>query len=59
MATAEVADDGRGFTPNGSGDREHMGLGMLSDLAQEAGGSLKVSSAPGEGTKLRLEVPVA
>jgi two-component system, NarL family, sensor kinase len=57
MATAEVADDGRGFTPNGFGDREHMGLGMLSDLAEEAGGRLQVSSAPGAGTKLRLEVP--
>jgi len=57
LATAEVADDGRGFTPNGSADREHMGLGLLSDLAQEAGGRLNVSSAPGEGTKVRLEVP--
>ena len=57
MATAEVADDGRGFTPNGSADREHMGLGLLSDLAEEAGGRLDVSSAPGEGTKVRLEVP--
>jgi signal transduction histidine kinase len=57
LATAEVADDGRGFTPNGSGDREHMGLGLLSDLAAEAGGSLRVTSAPGAGTTLRLEVP--
>ena len=58
MATAEVADDGRGFTPNGSQDREHMGLGLLSDLAEEAGGRLAVESQPGAGTKLRLEVPV-
>ena len=57
LATAEVADDGRGFTPNGSGDRDHMGLGLLADLAEEAGGRLDVSSAPGSGTKLRLEVP--
>lgn len=57
IATAEVADDGRGFAPNGSTDREHMGLGLLADLAEEAGGRLDVSSAPGEGTKLRLEVP--
>jgi two-component system, NarL family, sensor kinase len=58
LATAEVADDGRGFHPNGSADREHMGLGLLSDLATEAGGRLQVSSGPGAGTKLRLEVPV-
>ena len=57
IATAEVVDDGRGFTPNGSADREHMGLGLLSDLATEAGGRLDISSAPGAGTKLRLEVP--
>ena len=59
VATAVVADDGRGFTPNGSSDRDHMGLGMLSDLAQEEGGRLQVSSQPGAGTKLELEVPVA
>jgi two-component system, NarL family, sensor kinase len=57
IATAEVTDDGRGFTPNGSSDREHMGLGLLADLAEEAGGRLNVSSEPGHGTKLRLEVP--
>jgi signal transduction histidine kinase len=57
LATAEVADDGRGFTPNGFGDREHMGLGLLSDLAEEFGGRLDVTSAPGVGTQLRLEVP--
>ncbi|HYZ28166.1 MAG TPA: ATP-binding protein [Thermoleophilaceae bacterium] len=59
LATAEVADDGRGFTPNGSRDPEHMGLELLSDLAEEAGGRLAVESRPGAGTKLRLEVPAA
>jgi signal transduction histidine kinase len=59
VATAEVADDGRGFEPNGSGERGPMGLGLLADLAEEAGGRLDVSSEPGAGTKLRLEVPVA
>jgi signal transduction histidine kinase len=57
IATAEVADDGRGFTVNGSGDREHMGLGMLADLAEDAGGHLDVETRPGGGTKLKLEVP--
>jgi signal transduction histidine kinase len=59
IAVAEVADDGRGFTPNGSNGREHMGLDLLSDLAEEAGGRLAVESQPGAGTRLRLEVPVA
>jgi two-component system NarL family sensor kinase len=61
LATATVSDDGRGFDPqqprNGAGE-SHMGLELLSDLAEEAGGRLVVSSAPGSGTKLRLEVPV-
>lgn len=59
VATAEVEDDGRGFTPNGFGDRDHMGLGLLSDLAEEAGGRLAVESRPGVGTKIKLEVPAA
>jgi signal transduction histidine kinase len=62
VATALVADDGRGFdaaeTVNGRGEA-HMGLELLSDLAEEAGGRLVVSSAPGQGTKLELEVPLA
>ncbi len=59
LATATVEDDGRGFTAGNTGERDHMGLSLLTDLAQEAGGRLAVSSAPGEGTRLRLEVPVA
>ena len=59
VASAEVADDGQGFERGESKDREHMGLGMLSDLAEEAGGQLVVSSVPGAGTKVKLEVPVA
>jgi signal transduction histidine kinase len=61
VATAVVSDDGRGFDPERSGNgggEAHMGLELLSDLAEEAGGRLKVSSSPGRGTQLRLEVPV-
>jgi two-component system, NarL family, sensor kinase len=60
-ATAVVSDDGRGFDPRHSengDDDTHMGLELLSDLAEEAGGTLKVKSSPGEGTRLTLEVPV-
>jgi signal transduction histidine kinase len=61
LATAVVSDDGRGFDPQRSGNgggEAHMGLELLSDLAAEAGGKLNVSSSPGAGTQLRLEVPV-
>ena len=57
IARAVVQDDGRGFTPNGSSGAEHMGLGLLTDLAEELGGHLSVKSAPGEGTRLTIEVP--
>ncbi|UJA20342.1 sensor histidine kinase [Thermoleophilia bacterium SCSIO 60948] len=56
-AQLEVTDDGDGFdsaTPaNG-----HFGLRMLSDLARDAGGELRVDSVPGRGTQLSMRVPV-
>jgi signal transduction histidine kinase len=61
-ATATVSDDGRGFDAaramNG-GREAHMGLTLLSDLARDAGGELRVRSAPDQGTTLTLEVPLA
>lgn len=63
-AHATVSDDGRGFDADGPGDDEtktagHMGLRMLRDLAHDAGGELRVDSAPGQGTRLTLEVPLS
>lgn len=58
VARAVVEDDGRGFSRNGSSGREHMGLSLLTDLAEEAGGRLTIDSRPGQGTRLILEVPV-
>jgi two-component system, NarL family, sensor kinase len=55
----EVVDDGRGFAPDpaGSAVNGHLGLRLLASLAAGAGGRLDVASAPGEGTRVRLEVP--
>lgn len=55
-----VSDDGRGFTPEERSAREadgHMGLTLLSELAAEANGNLDLTSLPGGGTRLILEVP--
>ncbi|MDX6487131.1 MAG: hypothetical protein QOF43_2284, partial [Gaiellaceae bacterium] len=50
-----VEDDGRGFT---SGVEDgHLGLRLLADLAREVGGTLKVDSAAGTGTRVCIEVP--
>ena len=55
---AEVRDEGPGFVPEAvrpEGGR-HVGLGLLSERARLAGGSLQVSTAGG-GTTLRLALP--
>ncbi len=51
-----VEDDGNGFDPQAQGLREHFGLRGMRDLIREAGGTLEVRAAPGEGTRVRLEV---
>jgi signal transduction histidine kinase len=56
-----VADDGRGFDPETRERRRaegHLGLSLVEELAQQAGGSLTVDSREGAGTRVRLEVPL-
>jgi signal transduction histidine kinase len=50
-----VEDDGTGF--DGRADDGHLGIRLLADLAREAGGELTVDSAPGRGTRIRVEAP--
>jgi signal transduction histidine kinase len=60
MLTLEVEDDGVGFQPaeaGGPGDG-HFGLTLMRERARSAGGKLTVSSAPHDGARVRLEVPV-
>lgn len=59
VATLTVSDDGAGFDAEAPWNRESFGLRGLRDLAREAGGTLTVTSAPGQGTKVRLEVPAS
>jgi two-component system NarL family sensor kinase len=57
-----VEDDGRGFDPDDGGRARaggHLGLALLQDRAAAVGGRLAVDSAPGHGTRVRLEVPAA
>ncbi len=57
-AVLRVADDGRGFDP-GAVRRagRHLGLVSMRDRAQAVGGRLTLTSAPGRGTVIELEVP--
>lgn len=53
-----VSDDGTGFDPvavRGAG--RHLGLVSMRDRATGVGGTLTVTSAPGEGTVIEMEVP--
>ena len=55
-----VSDDGVGFDQNAalSADREHIGLrNVQSRLAALCDGTLTVSSMPGQGTVVTIEIP--
>ncbi|SEP94853.1 Histidine kinase-, DNA gyrase B-, and HSP90-like ATPase [Microlunatus flavus] len=61
IASLVVDDDGRGFDA-GDLDRRfeegHIGLRSLGDLIDDSGGTLTVRSAPGQGTRVEILVPV-
>lgn len=55
----EVLDDGRGFTEDEAAVRPgegHVGLRLLHDLAADVGADLTITSTPGAGTTVRLDV---
>ena len=60
-ATLTVQDDGRGFSDDDRSGRVasgHVGLRSLGDLVEASGGRLSVRSAPGQGTRVDVVVPV-
>ncbi len=55
-----VADDGRGFPPERLAERlagGHVGLASQRVRIEAAGGTMKVASTPGEGTRVEIRVP--
>jgi signal transduction histidine kinase len=57
--TVSVTDDGIGFDPTDPELRSHhLGLTSMEERTRELGGRLTLSSRPGEGTVVSLEVPV-
>jgi signal transduction histidine kinase len=61
IARLVVSDEGRGFEPEIREQRlteGHLGLALLEELAQQAGGRLTVDSTVGVGTRIELEVPL-
>jgi two-component system sensor histidine kinase UhpB len=57
-----VRDDGIGFDARGARMRsragESLGLVDMSEMAQMAGGSLTITSSEGEGSTVRVRLPV-
>lgn len=58
-----IEDDGKGFDPTGVsrnwGQSDKFGLSGMRERAKLFGGSLDVDTAPGEGTKITVRIPVA
>jgi signal transduction histidine kinase len=56
----EVTDDGRGFDPGGRRPTgwPHFGVQTMVERAQAVGGDLEIVSAPGEGTRVIVSVPI-
>jgi PAS domain S-box-containing protein len=52
-----IEDDGQGFSPNGQA--KGMGLKNMAERARILGGSLKLDSAPGNGVRIEIIVPIS
>ncbi len=59
VVRAEITDSGGGFSSDGLDPHRSVGLANMRERSRIVGGRLTVASALGEGTSVRLEVPVA
>jgi signal transduction histidine kinase len=55
---ALVADTGRGFDLDASRRDAHYGLAIMRERAEGVGGRLTVTSSPGQGTEVRVDMPI-
>jgi signal transduction histidine kinase len=57
----EIEDDGKGFDPrkvSEGRDRPHWGLMGIQERAEILGGTAQIDSAPGQGTRVLVRIPV-
>jgi signal transduction histidine kinase len=54
----QVRDDGAGMSPDATARRGSLGLLGMRERAQRLGGTLAVTSAPGAGTLILVDVPL-
>jgi len=60
MLRFTITDNGKGFDiekKSDMGSRTGLGLDIMKERAESIEGSLSITSAPGRGTKVILEVP--
>jgi PAS domain S-box-containing protein len=55
-----IQDDGQGFdaAQAAQGPGQHYGLGFMRERAAEVGGSVEIDSAPSQGTRVVIQMPV-
>jgi PAS domain S-box-containing protein len=53
-----ITDDGNGFDPENVKGKKGLGLSNIMSRADLFGGKVTIMSAPGDGCKLRVQVPV-
>jgi signal transduction histidine kinase len=54
----QVVDDGIGFEAAATAGHAGLGLKGMRERLNAVGGQLQVFSLPGDGTRVRLQVPV-
>jgi len=56
----EIEDDGKGFDPDHVSKRERRPFGLMGirERVELLGGSVRIDSTPGEGTRIRIDVPL-
>jgi PAS domain S-box-containing protein len=57
LASLEVQDDGVGFEPAAAQEGGGLGIPGMTERVLKIGGRLHIASAPGQGTKVVVEVP--
>jgi signal transduction histidine kinase len=55
----EVSDRGEGFDPGLASTEGHMGLAGMRERIEILGGSFDLQSRPGQGTRIRVALPMA
>jgi signal transduction histidine kinase len=55
----EISDEGVGFDPMRADSMQGIGLIGIRERARELNGRSEILSAPGEGTRVRVEIPWA